>query len=169
MIQLYKGDQKDFDFYYEVKSEPSTIHWEGYSQKPDREKLLQFFNELVGNRLNKHIFFIKDDDKDESYGYIQLTFVEASVIEIGYAVSERFRGKGYGQFAIESIKKEKDYLDKVLTGFVAENNIASFTCFEKNGFKKTNIYRVSYFPFFERNIKLYQYVFEREKFYTHER
>lgn len=162
MLQLCKGVREDFEFYYNLKSEPSTVHWEGYSKKPDKQGLKQYFYSLVDNQLNKQIYFIKDTGREGPYGYIQLTFVTEAVLEIGYAVCERFRGNGYGQYAVGAIKKEGACLGKTLTGYVADNNIASRKCFEKNGFrKKADNYKVCYFPFFGKDIKLYQYVLER--------
>lgn len=47
MMKVRKAYIGDFDFYYKLKSEPSSIYWGGFSEAPSIEGLQAFWGKYV--------------------------------------------------------------------------------------------------------------------------
>ena len=85
---------------------------------------------------NEAQYILMDDEKP--CGQIRLT-IRLDIAEIDYSVSYQYRGIGYGKQIIKLVKEKvkKDYpgIHK-LVAKVKASNLASISCFEKNGFEK---------------------------------
>ena len=154
---------EDFEFYYELKCEPSSIYWSGFEKAPDKDNLYGHFVNIINKGIPGRDFYILEDN-GIPVGYIQLTHNSGNEVEIGYGVSEKYRGKGYGYSLLE---KAKDIVANMsscvnLIGYVREDNYSSKKCFEKNHFEHRTDYVERYFALEKKKIKMYLYIWNRE-------
>ena len=157
-MMLRSPCENDFDFYYNLKCEPSSVYWSGFEKEPDRENLKAHFHKLITGGFPERTLYILEDEK-MPVGYIQLTRNNPSEIEIGYGVSERFRGNGYGvQLLLEAKKIVAGATGDIrLIGYVRDDNYASKRCFEKAGFLSRDAYVERYFAKDQSEKKMYLY------------
>ncbi|MBR3171048.1 MAG: GNAT family N-acetyltransferase [Lachnospiraceae bacterium] len=155
--------KNDFDFYYELKCEPSSIYWSGFASAPDREKLYVHFMRFVKNNFPDRDFYILEDQGVPT-GYLQLTHNNATEIEIGYGVSEKYRGRGYGYCILDQAKQIVAKMNGCinLIGYVRDDNYSSKKCFEKNGFFRNGTYVKRYFALDSSDAKMYLYYWNKQ-------
>ena len=61
MVNLRKASAKDFDFYYGLKCEPSSVYWSGFVEAPTVEGLKSFWRKLVEQRnTEREILFLEE-------------------------------------------------------------------------------------------------------------
>jgi len=84
-----------------------------------------------GNK--RKIYIVKK--QNISVGYFNLEDVDEITSEISYGVISEFTGLGIGTFIVRSATT---ILNKKLVAWVANDNIPSIKCFEKNSFAKTD-------------------------------
>ena len=144
MDRIYlKGVSKDdFEDYYTIRCTPSDILWNGYSDKPNFEKLRKVFNSrLHDNPLKKidsgRIYLIKLKEDDLTVGFIHMLRKQDG-IEIGYTILDKYQGFGY---ATEALLKLSDIAKKessIVYLKIREDNIASQKVAKKCGFIATD-------------------------------
>lgn len=152
----------DFDFYYELKCEPSSIYWGGFDKAPDRNGLNEHFNRFLRKEFPDRDFYILEDE-GIPVGYLQLTHNSDTEIEIGYGVSERFRGRGCGYFLLDQAKRIISKMDGCvdLIGYVREDNKSSKKCFEKKGFLSKDEFVERYFAMDKAKVKMFLYIWNK--------
>lgn len=160
---LRKPQIEDFDFYYELKCEPSSVYWSGFEKAPDKENLYGHFLKLVNREYSSRDFYFLED-KGRPVGYIQLTHNSDTEVEIGYGVSEKYRSCGYGYFLIAQAKEIIFQMDGIvnLIGYVRDDNHSSKKCFEKNGFERRHDYVKRFFALESKYMKMYLYRWNKE-------
>jgi len=159
MITLKKATIDDFDCFYNIKCEQNNIYWSGHSEKPDFDKLKNwFYNKL--NSKNREILIIKYNNI--CCGYIYVDLIEDNKIEISYGVKEKFSRKG---IATSSIQKVIAYLDKYenkeIFCYVADQNIPSIKVVTKNNFKKTDDCKLVTFNQIDEQVNMRKYIYEK--------
>lgn len=143
MIVLREGKFEDFEFYYNIKSEKSSVYWGGFDTKPSYEKLQKYYRKLINGEINRKLYIMFADTNPA--GYLQLAKNAENKYEISYGVSEKYRGNGYGSYIISYAKNIVANKNAYLIGYVREDNVASIKCFRKNGFRKSREYDERYF------------------------
>ena len=158
-VLLREPNKEDFEFYYKLKCEPSSIYWSGFEEAPDEEDLRRYFLRLVNKEIQGRDFYTLED-KGNPVGYLQLTHNNELEIEIGYGVSEKFRGHGYGYYLLNRAKEIVANISGCvnLIGYVREDNYSSKRCFEKNCFERRDDFVERYFALDKKNMKMYLYV-----------
>ena len=160
---LRKPETGDFEFYYELKCEPSSVYWSGFEKAPDKENLRGHFKRLIDKDFPNRDFYILED-QGRPVGYLQLTRNNDREVEIGYGVSERYRGCGYGYFLLDQAKEIVAGMDGCvnLIGYVRDDNHSSKKCFEKNRFERRQDYVERYFALEDKKKKMYLYIWNKE-------
>lgn len=146
-IALFEASLEDFQFFYELKCGKSDIYWQGFTSKPNREKLLHCFKSRLGS-INttpvgsKCIYIIRireSKDCSVNVGYVQFTVAECAV-EIAISIIESMQGKGIGRAASKlALNMALSRCDEVYVR-IRDDNVASWTCFQHIGFVKTEEY-----------------------------
>ena len=133
-IYLRESDEKDCDILFRWVNERETRANSFDSHHITKEEHKAWFERMQ-----------KDDDQiqyilmkgEKPIGQIRLA-IRGKEAEISYSISSDERGHGYGKaiirLAIEHIQKECPEIEKLI-GKVKPSNMASFLCFEKNGFE----------------------------------
>lgn len=136
MLELIKAREKDFDFYYKLKCEESSIYWSGFAGKPDKIQLFEFWENITNERISGRSIYVLFVD-NSPVGYIQVV-EEDERYGLSIGITEMARGSGYGskiiQLAINKIGNRHKYFC-----YIREDNVASIKSFERNGFNKTGI------------------------------
>lgn len=148
----------DFEFYYRLKSEPSSVYWSGFSGQPDKASLRGFWNKNIEIQNNERqiLILFKNDDP---LGYVQANFYNNS-IELSMGILEEYRGKGFGSLIIgKALEHFKD--TSCFFSFVREDNFASKNCFLKNGFIKRDGSKKQYYPIDDKEYLMERYEMNR--------
>lgn len=154
MLSIKVASLDDFDFYYKLKCEYSSVYWSGYNEKPSHDSLKDFWDNIIEeNDSNRSIYILFDDNMP--VGYVQ-TVDDGQETELSMGIVEAARGKGYGTEIIRLLIKEKG--NRNYYSFVREDNFPSEKCFINNGFKKTEVSRRQYFALDDRVFKMFKYI-----------
>lgn len=135
-ITLKRAGVDFFDFFYGVKSEVSNVYWSGHLKKPDYDNLFKWYRIQLDSE--KRIIF-QILNKQVEVGYLYFDLCAEKMIELSYAVSEEYWGKGIATSAIKAavlFAKEK-YSDFVVKAYIAVENYGSIKALTRNGFRKT--------------------------------
>ena len=155
MLKLKKAVMNDFDFYYKLKCERSSIYWSGFSQEPEYNCLFCFWKEVINNSIESRKIFILFNNK-VPIGYIQIV-VEDLKIGLSMGIIESERGKGYGREIIKLALNELG-LQKEYYCYIREDNIFSIKSFEANGFNKTDNIYTQKFAIDNKEYRMIKYV-----------
>lgn len=135
---LRKAIEEDYEFFFQIKSEPENMYWTGHEKKPDYEGLKEwFFKELKSSAREILIFEVGN----QAVGYAYVYFIDSNQgIETAVAVSSRFSGLGYGQEIIKSTIQycKINHPNKYIEAWILDENIVSIKIHEKAGYKVTN-------------------------------
>lgn len=132
----------NFELYYKLRCDDENIYWTGYPQKPDKEKLREWYARQL-QRGDRIMFLVRSNmDKDEAIGYLYLDIVGGNndVVETGHGVNSTVKGIGIGTKIIKfAIDYCSNYLPNVtsIDGWVLRNNIGSVKNLLKNNYMKT--------------------------------
>ena len=146
-IILKPALETDYEEYYKVRSCPGDVYWNGYEEKPDKEKFKYGFLKRLGNarfeapedRRNFLIQLRKNESEVVTIGFVQLIKREDG-IDIGYTVIEEYQGQGYATRALQMgilLAKQHDLRIYVQ---IRDDNIASQRVAKKCGFIRTDEY-----------------------------
>lgn len=150
MMELRQATLNDFDFYYRLKCEESSIYWSGFSNFPDRNQLYTFWQTLIDGTIVGRTIYILSVNLSP-VGYVQVV-EEKGRLGLSMGIVENARGKGYGKLIIQKAI-ELSGIKHTYFCYIREDNYASVKSFEKNGFQKTGL---SYKQLFEIDKKEYQ-------------
>ncbi|MGL5615035.1 MAG: GNAT family N-acetyltransferase [Sarcina sp.] len=156
---LDKFEIKDFESFYEIKSEEDNIFWTNHLEKPKKIELLNWCKGQIENK--ERIFLIqklKSSNEIIGYGYIDIN--EEDTAELSYAVSVKYSGQGFGTeliaLLIEYIKENlKD--KKEIFAWILENNYKSQAIAKKNNLKKEEKKKELFFLAEKKLLNFYKY------------
>jgi len=125
-----------FDTFFGIKSEKQNIYWSGHEQKPDYASLKQWYSKQL---KNPHRKIFKIVYKDEDVGYLYLDILESNIIELSYAVSEKYVGLGIASRAVLDARNyaNVEYKGYTIKAYVSNINIPSQKVMYKNSFIKS--------------------------------
>lgn len=141
-IYLHKCALHDFENFYFLKCDEENIYWTGHKSKPEKQNLKEWFIEQL-QRKDRIIFLARNNLNDEVLGYLYLDTCgkEEDIVEIGYGVHSKFKGKGIGtkiiNFALKYTKNNLKLVNEV-NAWILESNIASIKVVLKNGYLETD-------------------------------
>ena len=160
-IYLYPTSEKDFEDYYIVRSDPDDVYWNGYSSAPEKEGFREGFLKRTANARfekpeDRRNYLIRENSTDLTVGFVQLIRRE-NAVEIGYSVSHQFQGRGYATQALMlGIELSKKFSLPIIVR-IREDNIPSQRVAIKNGFKKTEEYKIKK-CYKAGDVKLFKYI-----------
>lgn len=146
-----KAEASDFDFFYELRCDKENIRWSGHADKPDKQKLYEWYLANIGRSDRIFFLFFCDISCDDVLGYLYLDITGEmdDIIDIGYGVHHRHAGKGFGskvlQFGIDHVRGAIPYI-KYFQAWVAADNVASIKTVLKTGYHKTHETKQVKFP-----------------------
>lgn len=163
MVYLYKVTSiNDFEDYYRIKSDETAILWSGFKSAPNKDKLLKHFEKLLTECFPKGdiLVYLKEDNTNQLIGYDLLTKIDEDTIESsGHSILTEWQGKGYGTELFKLLVNFTRQLGyKKFTGWISEKNIGSIKNVEKNGFVRTEEWRMGRLEAFNREDKYYKYL-----------
>ena len=131
MIMLRRCTYSDMDIIYKWINDDEVRNNSFNSDYIEYETHVKWFNEKI-NSNNIYMYIILNNNKE--IGTIRLEKHNSKAI-ISYLISNKYRGKGYGNKVIDLIKKEAiiNNID-ILEAIVKKDNIASRKIFINNGF-----------------------------------
>lgn len=141
MLSFRLAVEDDYDDFFKMKSDFNNIAWGGFLQKPDYERFKSWFMQQIDPGNKRKIYIVKK--QNISVGYFNLEDVDEITSEISYGVISEFTGLGIGTFIVRSATT---ILNKKLVAWVANDNIPSIKCFEKNSFAKTDETQIRNLP-----------------------
>lgn len=153
MLSFRLAVGEDYEDFYIMKSDYNNIAWGGFLQKPDYKKFKLWFLKQIDFESNRKIFIVKRENV--SVGYFNLEYVDDITSEISYGVISEFTGLGIGTFIVRSATT---ILDKRIVAWVANDNIPSIKCFEKNFFTKTEELQIRNLPLLGGEHVFYKWV-----------
>lgn len=134
----------DFEKYYLLRQDEINIYWTGYQAAPPKEKLFDWYK-LNIESTNRYFFIFFEDSTEKNivgYLYIDKIIEIPEEVSVSYGVYSKMAGKGYGteinHFAVDFVK-ESLLQTKYMSAWIAEDNIGSIKCLEKNGYHKSDI------------------------------
>ena len=158
MISLRLATLDDFEFFYNLKCEPSNVYWTGHGEKPNRESLYTFFSKAVENAQKKDtrkIFIVENENDKVGHLYI-IPANDGNSFELAPAISEKYCGRGYARQVIEQgLELGRRYGYKRLFTSIREDNIASIKAFASCGVKILTDYRMIYIPQLQKEVRMY--------------
>ena len=109
---------------------------EVFDSLEETQENLAHLNRLASAGVYPIVFCVADANSDLPLGHVSLSRIRENDIEIGYAIGENHRGKGYGRMATALFTHwalTEGGLS-ALYGVVKESNPASIKCLETAGF-----------------------------------
>lgn len=164
-MRLRLANKEDFGFFYELKSEEYNIFWTGGNDKPQKDRLKEFFNNAIdkAKEPDARKIYIIENDEGEKVGH-QYIIPNGEEYDLATAICERFAGRGYGKTAIMlGLDEGRKMGYKRMVGSIREDNIASMKAYSACGVKVLDEYREVYIPQLDKNVKMYVVVYEHEK------
>ncbi len=162
MISIRLAEYKDFEFFYELKSEDFNIFWTGGSSKPEKNNLRKFFYDAIDNAEkteNRKIFIVENEDRFKvGHLYIRPNGEE---FELAVAIVQKYGGKGYAKEAIKLGLEEGRHLGfKRMITSIREDNIASMKAYTACGVKVLDDYKEVFIPKLGKNVKMYIVIYD---------
>jgi RimJ/RimL family protein N-acetyltransferase len=162
-IHLLLATMEDFDFFYEIKSNPKNMFWTGHKIPPNRKQLFNFFQKqlLIQNEFSKRkIFIIKlGENNNISAGYLYLDPVNEKTASVSVAILDKYVGMG---IAKNSIGKLCDIASDIgfecITADIREDNIPSKEMFNSAGFRQTDKSTIKLIQSIGKEVRMVQYV-----------
>ena len=155
MVALRRCAPEDFEFYYDLKCEPSSLYWGGFASQPNRERLFNHYVATFIEGSERELLIIVEGDTP--LGYIQLNY-EGEWVEFGITVSEKHCGRGVATAAYTYLFNSYGKInDKKPYAYIREDNYPSEHSLIKFGFKRTGEYEDRYYEQDGREMRLYRY------------
>ncbi len=132
---LQKASEKNYDDYYNIRSEKKNMFWTGYTNAPDYDNFFKWYKTRIQDaRKDLYLAYCNS----ECVGSLNIDYYTDRVM-IGYSVKEKHEGKGLATFivsqAIEIIEKTEN---KTVQAWINQKNAGSIRVVEKNNFYKTS-------------------------------
>lgn len=147
----------DFNDFYAIKCDPINIKWSGFAEAPKRDVLYEWFVKQL--QFNKRKIYIAQlEGKTVAYFYLEQVNNDV-YLSNGTGVPTILQEQGIGRFCVQ----KRDELVKSLGGreviaWIAEENIASITMYQRCGYTKLDEYEYRFVAAFKKDMKFYKYV-----------
>ncbi len=129
-------DKEDLIFLYNTRRDESISKMLTGSPPEDYESHIKYID-----RVQEKIrwIFIAFNEK-ERVGYCQIYDVCEKKLEVGFVVSSKFQGNGYGKKIVkETILKAKElFPERKIVLYVKKNNVKAIHIYKKQGFKEVS-------------------------------
>lgn len=147
----------DFEDLYRIKCDKENIAWGGFCEAPNRELFYEWYKKQI--RSNKRtIYLVYEYETPCAFFYIDK--VDEETYELSSSgVSAPFSGKGIGTYTV-SVRLDiiKELGGKKCITWIAEDNIASYKRFVKEGFTRTDEFKVHNLPLLGGEHKFYKWI-----------
>lgn len=157
-VRLVEAGIWDYEFFYRLKCGNEQLKWGGFAEKPDYNRLQQWFqNEL--SYQSKIILIIYW--KEEKVGCISFSVHGHVCDNHSTAVESKWSGLGIGALAL---KKNEGYLKQhypdctTIIGWVRTDNIASRKMLTRCGWSETEEYLDKFFKMENKVIKMQKWI-----------
>lgn len=137
----------DFEKYYLLRQDETNIYWTGYQALPSREKLFDWYKINI-EKPSRHFFvFFEDSNEKDIIGYLYIDKITENLeeVSVSYGVYSKMAGIGYAteinHFAMDFVKERLMEI-KLMSAWIAEDNIGSIKCLEKNGYHRLNVSKI---------------------------
>lgn len=139
----------DFVDYYRIRCEPSDIYWMGHNSAPDYQMIHGVFSERLGPKtllnIGDKVIYMAKDENEDSVGFAMLSLTDSG-IEIGISLLEKCQGQGVGTEIISLILPIAEEYHLPIFASIRDDNVASQRIFQKNSFKRTDLYEMRTYP-----------------------
>ncbi len=136
VVEIKKADLNDFDFFYQIKTNPDNMYWCGYKNIPRKSNLLAFWEKNIGEaRKNQNRMVYMITYNSDNVGYIYLDTLFNKKYEVSIAVIDMYSGLKIASNALTLILKELKY--GTIIANIRHDNFRSINLFQKLGFVKT--------------------------------
>ena len=156
MVSIRLAAPEDFEFFYQLKCEPSNIFWTGFDTPPERTSFQKWYERIIqnqGEKTNRKIYIIMDDNPPVGHIYIEPS--GSDVFDIPMAISEKYWGHGYGKAAARLALEEARSLGfHHYVGKIREDNIASLRAYASLGVSFPGDYEMCYIPKLDKEVKM---------------
>lgn len=160
MLILKEATVNDFDFYYNLKCEETSVYWSGFSQAPNRITLRDYWQNLTdGKIIDRQIFILFDDLAP--VGYVQAVNSDTET-GLSMGIIDKARGRGYGNEIIREII-DMQGSNRQYYCYVREDNLPSEKSFIRNGFVKTGESYDHFFDLDQKYYKMNKYIRKKER------
>ena len=132
-LYLRTVQKEDMDLLYKWANDPEVRAASFNTDKISYQDHKAWFQRTVNNS-DEIIFILMNNE--QPIGQIRFS-IKGTDADISYSISKEVRGNGYGKLIIQlGIKKLVDEYPGIdrITAKVKPENVASYWCFEKNGF-----------------------------------
>lgn len=148
-VRLSGATVEDFDNYFKIRCESSDIYWMGHTSAPNYDMLYSVFLERLGSRsfseIGDQIIFMAMNENGETIGFSMISLTEYG-IEIGISLFEKYQGQGLGTQIISEVISIVRKYNRTIYARIRDDNYASQSIFQKNGFERTDQYEMRDYP-----------------------
>ena len=144
-LRIRRFEDEDVNCLFVNHLEDEVKEWipnESYEDIEETQSAINFYADCVNNRQLPYVLAVELKDTGELIGDTGVNEVEGKKdqVEIGYAISKIYSGKGYATELLAGMTKyiNSTFRIKVLYGRVMKGNNASIRVLEKNGYKFIN-------------------------------
>lgn len=159
MVEITLAENKDFEFFYQIKCNEDNMYWAGHKAKPEYENLMMFFSKIISKQNDpqeRKIYIIWSEN--QRCGYLYFDPIDLVTACVSIAVIDNQSGKGNGKASLRKMLRvalERGY--KKIIAEIREDNTRSKRLFESVGFTEDNNSRVAKIENLDREINMIQY------------
>lgn len=157
-----ENTEKDFEIYFQIKSDSKAIEFSGFKTAPDKEKFRLVFQKIFEDNSQHLLFFIDTENNDEVCSTFHYRDVDEETVEgLGYNVFPEYRGNRLGWLMMHTVNElSKNLGFKYRLSYVAESNLPSIKNLEKSGAKPTGKYTYRRLEALKKEEKFLEYITE---------
>lgn len=136
MIKLRLAENsEDIEFLYKTRINPEIDKMLSGNPPSSFEEHEKFFE---NNQKKLRWIYIAENTEKERIGYSQIYDVKEDQLEVGFAISPDYQGKGYGKnLVMATIEKAKEtFPDRKIVLYVKTDNPKAIYIYKKYGFKE---------------------------------
>lgn len=152
-VSFRPASAEDFDAFYTIKADANNIKWGGFDKAPQKDTFESWYIKQLEPCSKRKIFLLQVENK--IVGFSSVNFAEPNETEISYGVLSEEAGNGYGT---EILKRTTEIIGGGIFAWVSVNNSASMRCFEKAGYKLTDISELRKLALFEEPQLFYKWI-----------
>lgn len=162
-MDIYLADFNEnlFEEFYKLKCEKDNIYWTNHLNLPNRLKFLKWCKLQLKNK-NRKILIANENKNDTVVGYGYIDFIEKDleVVEISYAISEKFMGRGLGRKIVKALVNyciQNHKKIQMIQAWVLKDNERSKRCLLSNNFNQTTEMKEIFFEPYKLNMHMIKY------------
>lgn len=154
-----KATLKEFEDLYLIKCDKANIQWGGFSEAPNKDRFYEWYKTQLKSD-KRTIYLVYAPDNPCAFFYIDK--VNDMTYELSSSgVLSQYAKKGIGSYTV-CVRLEiiRDLGGKKCVTWIAEDNIASYKRFIKEGFTRTEEYKIRNLPLLGGEHKFYKWIKE---------